>query len=181
MPPVKVNLHVPGNPNPDYQFVDGGVTKYAGVQMAIDAGATEIFTILLSPKTAEPVAGEFTNLLSILQRTIDILTTDVGITDLSIPQQYNDALQYIAAVKDKMLAAGLPAVQANDFFTVGNNSLFEGKSPLKLFTIRPQAPLGGGPGGLDFIPAEMQQMLAKGEAASNDFIASLTPADITWA
>ncbi len=34
MPPIKVNLHVPGNPHPTYQYVDGGVVEYAGVQMA---------------------------------------------------------------------------------------------------------------------------------------------------
>ena len=48
MPPIKVNKNVPGEANPDFQFVDGGVREYAGVQMAIDSGASEIFTILSS-------------------------------------------------------------------------------------------------------------------------------------
>ncbi len=149
--------------------------------MAIDAGATEIFTILLSPETNEPISNELTNLLSILERTIDIFTNDVGKNDLLVPQQYNAALMYIAAVKNKMIAAGLSEAQVNDFFTIeGNANPFEGKQPLKLFNIRPEQPLGGGPGGLDFIPEEMKQMLAKGEAAADNFIASLAPADITW-
>lgn len=35
MTPVKVNKNVPGEKNPDHQFVDGGVREYAGVEMAI--------------------------------------------------------------------------------------------------------------------------------------------------
>jgi NTE family protein len=182
MPPVKVNLHVPDDPHPDYQFVDGGVMKYAGVQMAIDAGATEIFTILLSPEADETTPNELTHLLSILERTIDIFTNDIGKNDLLVPQQYNTALMYIAAVKNKMITAGLSEAQVNDFFTIeGNVNPFEGKQPLKLFNIRPGQPLGGGPGGLDFVPEEMKQMLAKGEAAADNFIVSLPPGDITWA
>ncbi len=180
MPPIKVNLHVPGNPAPNNQFADGGVMKYAGVQMAIDAGATEIFTTLLSPQTDEPVTSEYTSLFPILQRTIDIFTTDVGKNDLLVPNLYNGALTYIAAVKDKMIASGLSAGQVAEFFSTDERNPFEGKQPLKLFTIRPAAPLGGGPGGLDFIPAEMQQMLAKGETAGDEFIAALEPGDITW-
>ncbi|TDH28980.1 patatin-like phospholipase family protein [Segetibacter sp. 3557_3] len=181
MPPVKVNLHVPGTPNPNYQYVDGGVTKYAGVQMAIDAGATEIFVILLSAESTT-VNTEFTTLFPILQQTIDILTTDVGKNDLLLPEQYNQALSYIDAVKRKMLASGLSQTQVDSYFRLGQGSnLFEGKSPLKIFKIRPTTPLGGGPGGLTFDPAEMKQMLARGKTAVGEFIASLDPKDITWA
>ncbi|MGI8951351.1 MAG: patatin-like phospholipase family protein [Chitinophagaceae bacterium] len=182
MPPIKVNLHVPGNPNPNFQFVDGGVTKYAGVQMAIDAGATEIFVILLSPENTAPVNTEFTTLFSLLQQTIDIFTTDVGKNDLLIPDQYNAALEYINAVKQKMISAGLTESQVNDFFDTDQiSNPFENKLPLKIFKIRPEQFLGGGPGGLIFDPAEMKQMLAKGQNATNQFIASLDPKDITWA
>jgi predicted acylesterase/phospholipase RssA len=182
MPPVKVNLHVPGDPHPNYQFVDGGVMKYAGVQMAIDAGATEIFVILLSSGKSEPVNKEFFSLFPILEQTIDIFTTDVGKNDLLVPQQYNEALEYIDAVKRKMLASGLSQGEIDNFFTIdqGENP-FENKLPLQIFIIRPEEPLGGGPGGLVFDPGEMKQMLATGEAKIQDFIASLDPGDITWA
>lgn len=182
MQPVKVNKNVPGDPNPDFQFVDGGVREYAGIEMAIDNGATEIFTILLSPEVQAPETAELKDLFSILQKTIGIFTDDVGKNDLIIPLQYNEALQYIDAVKKKMIRNGIAADQVKDFFTIrGRESPYEDKVPLKIFIFRPQAPLGGGPGGLSFDPVAMQQMMVKGNAVANDFIASLDPGDITWA
>lgn len=181
MPPIRVNLEVPNAQNPEEQFVDGGVLEWIGIQMAIDAGATEIFAILLSPGEREPDAKKFTSLFPVLERTIDIFATDVGKNDLLFAQQYNEALNYIDAVKTKMLAGGINQNQINEFFKVGITNPFEDKVPLKLFIIRPAAFLGGGPGGLNFNPDEMKQMLAKGQNQSNNFIASLDPKDITWA
>ena len=182
MPPVKVNKHIAGEPHPDYQFVDGGVREYAGIEMAIDNGATEVFTILLSSGQPDADDSELTSLFPILQKTIDIFTDDVGKNDLIIPEQYNEALEYIDAVKSKMKRAGINADKITDYFSVpGRNNPYEDKVPLKLFTIRPDEPLGGGPGGVTFDPVAMQAMLQKGQAASDDFIASLDPGDITWA
>ncbi len=181
MPAVKVNKDVPRAPNPEYQYVDGGVREYAGIEMAIDAGATEIFTILLSSGKDEPVTSEFKDLFSILQQTIAIFTDDVGKNDLIIPAQYNEALQYIDAVKKKMKRSNLSTDEINNYFFIrGRESPFEDKIPLKLFTIRPNDPLGGGPGGLVFDPAEMKKMLAAGRAVGNSFAATLNPSDISW-
>lgn len=182
MQPIKVNKNVPGDPNPDFQFVDGGVREYAGIEMAIDNGATEIFTILLSPPGKDTDTTELKDLFSILRRTIDIFTDDVGKNDLIIPWQYNEALTYIDAVKRKMIRNGINSDQVKDFFTIrGRESPYEDKAPIKMFLIRPDAPLGGGPGGLSFDPDAMKEMIRKGQASANNFIASLEPGDITWA
>lgn len=182
MPPIKVNKDVPGAGNETHQYVDGGVKEYAGVQMAIDNGATEIFTILLSSGIDEPLTQEFEDIFSILQQAIDIFIDDVGKNDLIIPNEYNKALTYFDAVKMKMLRAGIASDQVNEFFRIGGiENPNEGKVPLKLFTIRPDAPLGGGPGGLNFDPAEMAVMLNKGKFATQAFLASLLPSDVTWA
>ncbi len=181
MPPIKVNKNIPGEPNPDFQYVDGGVREYAGVQMAIDNGATEIFTILLSSGQKVIVDAEFKTIFPILQQTIDIFTEDVGKNDLIIPQQYNEALEYIEAVKKKMKRLGVDAAQINDYFKVkGKENPYEDKLPIKLYTFRPEAPLGGGPGGLTFDSDEMKRMIAAGQKVSNNFIAALNPADVTW-
>jgi len=181
MPPVMVNKGIPGAGNETHQYVDGGVRQYAGIEMAIDNGATEIFTILLSPGKSDPVNTQFEDLFSILEQTIEIFTDDVGKNDLIIPNLYNDALIYIDAVKRKLKREGFTNEQVNEFFRIrGRESPFEEKIPLKLFTIRPDEPLGGGPGGLNFDTAEMTTMLNKGKAATDGFIASLDPADLTW-
>ena len=182
MHPVHVNAAVPGSAHTNYQFVDGGVREYAGVQMAIDNGATEIFTILLSSGTPDDDTVEYNTVFPILQRLIDIFIDDVGKNDLIIPHQYNDALQYIDAVKKKMESDGISPAKLNDYFHIaGLDNPFEGKVPLKLYTICPDAPLGGGPGGLTFDPVVQSAMVQKGQDAGEEFIASLDPADITWA
>ncbi|MBL0359422.1 MAG: patatin-like phospholipase family protein [Chitinophagaceae bacterium] len=182
MQPVKVNKNIAGDPARHFQYVDGGVREYAGVQMAIDNGATEIFTILLSPEETTTDATELKDLFSILRKTIDIFTDDVGKNDLIIPAQYNEALQYIEAVKKKMIRNGISASQVKDFFTIrGRESPYEDKVPIKMYTFRPKAALNGGPGGLSFDPVAMKDMILKGEAIANDFIAALEPGDISWA
>ncbi len=182
MQPIKINLHVPGSANPNFQYVDGGVREYAGIQMAIDNGATEIFTILLSSAEVEVEDIEYKNLFSILQKTIDIFTDDVGKNDLIIPQQFNEALQYIDAVKKKMMSNGVAEIDINNYFSIsGLQTPYESKKPLKLYQFQPKAPLGGGPGGLSFDPVEMQQMISKGEGIAGEFIASINTGDVTWA
>lgn len=181
MPPVKVNLKVPGEPNPWYQYVDGGVREYAGVQMAIDNGATEIFVILLAPAGAVATNTEFKTFFPILLQTLGIFSDDVSKNDLLIPQAYNEALTYVESVKAKMLKAGIPKNQVDDYFSnTGKPNPFENKQPLKIFIIRPLAPIGGGPNGLDFDPAQMQAMVQTGEIVTGQFIASLDPGNITW-
>jgi NTE family protein len=182
MPTIKVNKNLPNNPEKDLQYVDGGVREYAGIEMAIHAGATEIFTILLSTSKSEPENKQYKDLFGLLERTIDIFTGDVGKNDLVIPTQYNEALKYIDAVKRKMVNEGIPREDVNRYFTIrGRESPFEDKVPLKLYTIRPNEGLGGGPGGLTFDTVEMKGMIAKGITSANKFNDSLKPADITWA
>ncbi|MBC7935445.1 MAG: patatin-like phospholipase family protein [Rhizobacter sp.] len=182
MPPIKVNKNVPGEANPNHQFVDGGVREYAGVEMAIDNGATEVFTILLSTGQKVIMDTEFKTIFPILQQTIDIFTEDVGKNDLIIPSQYNEALVYIDAVKNKMKKAGIDEAQVNEYFKIkGKENPFEDKLPIKFFTFRPKEPLGGGPGGLTFEAAEMKKMIAAGQKVTGEFIAAVNPGDITWA
>lgn len=182
MQPVKVNKNLPNDPHPGFQFVDGGVREYAGIQMAIDNGATEIFTILLSSGLKSTDDKELTDLFSILRKTIDIFTDDVGKNDLLIPLQYNEALKYIDAVKRKMKRDGISTEKVNDYFNVrGLESPYQDKVPIKMYFFRPSAPLNGGPGGLSFDPAVMKEMISLGAGIADDFIASLDPGDITWA
>lgn len=182
MPPIKVNKDVPGEPHPHFQFVDGGVREYAGVEMAIDNGASEIFTILLSTGEKVIFDTEFKTIFPILQQTIDIFMEDVGKNDLIIPSQFNEALLYIDAVKKKMKRAGIDEATIEAYFKIrGRENPYEEKVPIKFFTFRPTAPLGGGPGGLTFDPEEMKKMIATGKQLAKDVIAAIPPGDISWA
>ncbi|HMH20859.1 MAG TPA: patatin-like phospholipase family protein [Puia sp.] len=171
MPPIEVHK----GKLPMRQFVDGGVREYAGVQLAIDAGADEIYAILLTPGDDPPVEQTYNDAFTILERTIDIFTTDVAVNNIRIPLQYNLALRYIESAKEKMLAAGITQAAIDGFFQAPFDNPFAGKKPLKIYVIRPDAPLGGGEGGLDFDPVAMKGMIAKGETTISDFMASLPP------
>jgi NTE family protein len=169
MPPIEIKKGAV----PLRQYVDGGVREYAGIQLAIDAGADEIYTILLSPEKDIPEEKTFNDAFGILSATIDIFTTDVGSNDVRVPMLYNRALKYINSVQQKMKKAGVAQNDIDDYFNIPFNNPFTGKKPLKIYVIRPDAPLGGGPGGLDFDPNEMKGMLAKGRKSIDDFMANL--------
>jgi predicted acylesterase/phospholipase RssA len=160
MPPIEVGA-VTEKPR---QFVDGGLREYAPIQLAIDNGATEIFAVLLTPEAPETSNQRFTGTFDILQETIGWFTNDVAVNDVQIPQLYNRALQYIDAAKQKMLDSGVKQADVDKYFDIPGANPFLGKQELTIHIIRPDAPLGGGPGGLVFDPAEMKGMLAKGMA-----------------
>lgn len=171
MPPIEIK---PGAV-PVRQYVDGGVKEYAGIQLAIDAGADEIYAIVLMPEKPDPQEQVFNDAYTILEDTIDIFTASVGYNDVRVPGLYNSALQYIASVQKKMMDAGIPQNTIANYFDVPFYNTFTGKKPLKIYIIRPDAALGGGAGGLNFDPTEMKGMLAKGQEKIDQFMANLPP------
>lgn len=181
MPPVKVNQDIQGAPDQLYQYVDGGLREYIGIEMAIQNGATEIVAILLSADKTPADTKEYSDIYSILEKTISIFTEDVSKNDLIIPTQYNEALKYIDSVKRKMRRAGLTNEEVKEYFTTSRTpNPFQDKVPLTIHVIRPDQPLGGGQGGLDFVPADMIVMLNKGEAAIQNYIAKLEAEGSPW-
>jgi NTE family protein len=172
MPPIEVKKGAV----PLRQYVDGGVREYAGLQLAIDAGADEIFVILLNSAKEQPVEKPFGDAFTILKQTIDIFTADVAVNDIRVPAIYNRALRYIRAVTEKMKADGISQADIDNYFDIPLQNPFVGKKPLKIHLIRPDEPLGGGPGGLEFDPIQMKGMLARGKHAISSYMASL-PAD----
>lgn len=181
MPPVKINQDINGANDQFYQYVDGGVREYAGIEMAIQNGAKEIVAILLSAEHTEVETKEYKDIYSILQKTISIFTEDVGKNDMVIPMQYNEALKYIESVKRKMKKAGISKEEIDEYFTTSRTpNPFQDKLPLNIHIIRPNQPLGGGPGGLDFVPADMTVMLSTGEEIMEQYIAKLEAEGSSW-
>lgn len=158
---------------PVRQYVDGGVREYLGMQIAIDAGADEIFAISLSPLKKDSADTRYTKALNVLQRTLDIFTADVGESDIKIPQIYNRALRYISAVKQNMKDDGVAQLDIDRYFNVPMFDTFSGKKAIRIHHITPDEPLDGGPGGLEFDPAKMTAMMRKGESALSSYMASL--------
>jgi NTE family protein len=171
MQPIEVQ---PGA-NPTRQYVDGGVKEYVGIQLAIEAGADEIYAIVLSPQQQPPAQQVYNDAFTILEQTIDIFTSGVGFDNIQIPMLYNEGLRYIADVQQRMLAAGLSQDQIDNYFNTPDPNRFKGRQPVKIYVIQPVQALNAGPGGLDFDPANMQQMLALGEQQLTNYMATRPP------
>jgi predicted acylesterase/phospholipase RssA len=171
MPPITVDT----GKVPLRQYVDGGVRVYAGIQFAIDAGADEIYAILLSPSKADPIEINYERPFPILERTVGIFEAETAINNLRQPMLYSAGLQYIADVKAALLSQGVSQVDIDRGFAVDAGNPFSGRPRVKIFVIRPDVALGGGPGGLIFDPTEMKGMMAKGETITSEFLANLPP------
>jgi predicted acylesterase/phospholipase RssA len=70
----------------DRQYVDGGVRAYAPFEVAIDQGASDIWAIVHSPEPKNrPVQGKrYRRLNAVAERTVSLLTEDVGDNDLEL-------------------------------------------------------------------------------------------------
>ncbi|HEX7754416.1 MAG TPA: patatin-like phospholipase family protein, partial [Niabella sp.] len=183
MPPVQVNKNTPGIGDPGYQFVDGGVREYAGVGIALDTGATELFTILLSAKNTVPDNEQYNDLFSILLQTVDIFITDVSTNDLYGPKQFINFINYINEAKSTIKNAGVTAQTIKNYFSSQDpayKNLLE-RASIKWHIIQPDHPLGGGPGGLEFDPLEMKNMLTIGATTAAAYVASLKTGEVDWA
>jgi predicted acylesterase/phospholipase RssA len=165
MPPIEITA-LPEKPR---QFVDGGLREYAPIQLAIDNGCTDIYAILLTPEQPATSDQRFTSTFNILEQTIGWFTNDVAVNDVQVPLLYNRALAYIDAVKEKMKAGGVSQKDIDAYFDIPGENPFLGKQELTIHIIRPDEPLGGGVGGLEFNPEEMKGMLAKGMEVAERF------------
>lgn len=162
-------------PQPPRFYVDGGVREYAAIQVALDAGADEVLAILLSPETPPPDDTlSTTDLISVLQRTIDIFSEDVNLNDVRVPDLISRGTNYWLAVRANLFAAGLPPAQVEALLSPPNAPRpMAYAGPTKIHVIRPATPLGGGPGGLTFDPVEMKQMFARGVADATAYFRQL--------
>jgi predicted acylesterase/phospholipase RssA len=155
------------------QYIDGGDREYAGIEIAVAAGATDIYTLLLAPSATIPDNREFKDLFSILQTTLDIFIAGEADNNHILPHLYNEGLRYIDGVKKKMRSQGIPEETIAEWFETGQpGNPYYNKQPVRLHIIRPDQPLAGGPDGLSFDPVSMQDMFTKGEEKVSAYLAS---------
>lgn len=159
------------------QYFDGGLREYIAVEMAIALDATEVHAVALSPTARPPEDRRFTSAFSVLEKTIDRFTDDVGLNDVRIPLLINSALRRFDEVKRKLREKGVSQRVINECFKAGPDDPFQDKADIPIHLIRPAAPLGGGPGGLTFDPAEMRVMMRKGYERARDHFAAPPPSD----
>jgi NTE family protein len=147
------------------QYVDGGVCHYFPARIAIDHGADEIYAIILRPPSREVEERAYEDVLSILRRTLDLLSAEVGDNNMAMTTLYTNAVRYLAAVREglrdrfALSEEELAAIFAPD----GIGNPFANKRAARLVVIRPDERLAV-PGAGEFDPSAMAVMLQKGRA-----------------
>lgn len=183
MPPVRIDKDMPGVANPGYQYVDGGTREYAGIGIALEAGADELFAILLSARNNAPDPDTYKDLLAVLMQTIAVFIIDVADNDLFAPRQYIGFVNYLNQVKAAMKADGISEAALARYFssTQPDYQNLTDRSSIKLHVIQPDTALDGGPGGLVFEPEKMKHMVQQGKIALQYYVARLKPGETDWA
>ncbi len=174
MPPIQVNRDSADGNIRTLQYVDGGLVEYVGTEIAMNAGAQNILTILLSSGLEEPSKKPLTSLLAIAGASLSTFTEDVGRNDLRIPSILNDGLTYLSEIKAKLLALGVEDFKIEAAFSSFQSSFFDRDMPHNLHTVRPSKKLFSGIEALKFKPENMKKMLALGAKDATDYLISMS-------
>lgn len=153
MPPVTVDGRT---------YMDGGIREYAPIEATLDAGATDVYVVMLSPAPeAKPnAAGPFDRILKIGKRSLDLLMEESGENDLRAARTYTDARLWLDTLAERLVDGhGWTRAQVDALFqSVGTPLL--GRRAAALHVVRPAALLEGGT--LEFDPATMRRNLELG-------------------
>ena len=84
---------------PFLQWVDGGVRDIIPLKKAIDLGADKIFVILCSPRKPTVSFRRYNNIVSVLERTLDILLNEIYINDVEIALKINEVIDKFGSYK----------------------------------------------------------------------------------
>ncbi len=147
---------------PVRQYVDGGIRELTPLQAAIDNGAETIIAITNNPAQTPADNQLITKATGMLERTIDLFSEDVSDNDYRVANFYRQTNTYLQSVRAQLQALGVSPTVVNQAFAQAGNPA-TGTAVTKIIEVRPETKLvEGGPGGLTFDPAAMQQMFQKG-------------------
>lgn len=153
MPPVKIEGRT---------YVDGGVREYAPIEVAADAGGTDLDVVMLSPESGArpPAAPPFERIFRIGRRSLDLLMEETGEMDLRAARTYVEARRYLDDLADALVRDhGWTRDRVRDLFdSVGTPLL--GRQATSLRVIRPTMLLEGDT--LEFDPDIMRRNLQLG-------------------
>jgi predicted acylesterase/phospholipase RssA len=146
----------------EYQYVDGGVRENTPLAIPVAMGIDEIWVILLSPQTSPIEDKRYNTLLAVLGRTADTLTTDVSQHDVGAVAQAAELEKLFEGAANAISHdTTLTAAQVREYLVAANPRL-GALAGAAFHVIGPAEPLTDNV--MDFKPAKMQEMLARGEA-----------------
>jgi len=153
---------------PIREYVDGGVREYAPLHIAIANGAQEVYAILHSPPPAGKSVreGQVKGFLAMAGRALELLTDEIGESDLQKAQLYSEATLYLEAIRHNARDLGLTSEQITQLFAGANP--FVGRRPVILHVIRPESELPCS--GLQFDPKAMKTLVKWGARRAREIV-----------
>ncbi len=157
LPPRYVIAHPPaqGAPPPAEwpdQYVDGGVKEYSPLRILIANGAVDIIAIVLRPAQGRRINMPYGSALKAGFRVIDLLSDEVGETDLEGTFRTNLAIAFNEKARHDASLSGAATAPAGPLSS---------KSLVNVTVIRPAEDLMPGDS-LNFRPTQMQAMIEHG-------------------
>ncbi len=154
--------------------VDGGVRRTVPIKVAIDNGATDVYAVVLTAENEAADQGPFTDLVTILKRTIDLFCQEIVLSQIRQAQLYTDSVNYLAAVERRLKSALPDAASTIDtaLQAVDVPNPFATARVVNLHLIRPENKLL--PDSLQFSPADMRRMVRLGR----ERVDTLWPTDV---
>lgn len=166
--------------NDGAHYTDGGLREIAGVEVAIELGASTVHTIVMSPDDAD-IPDDKNNSYTIAQmalRSADLAAREISRSDVQVGTLNLHAVNYIRHVEEAYLNSLVVATdlvrtgvitnqQFQDMFPA--NSVDRTRNPFKhkanfrsLFIIRPRKDTILEKSGLDFEPEVMKRNMERG-------------------
>jgi NTE family protein len=161
MPPVLIE----GAP-----YVDGGVREYAPIDVTIDAGATDIYCVILAPESRNkgPKPGSYSTIPSVAMRSINLLMEECGDDDLRIADLYVRFGAHRQALRSRLAQLGVAAdVIDQALATTAVPDPLGSRRAVTLHVIRPQRLLAGDTAKFD--PQSMGENLAYGYQVAGEY------------
>jgi NTE family protein len=172
---ASIPVIMPPVPFDGVPFLDGGIREYLPLEVVIDAGATEIYCVILAPDRAVkgPKPGPYDTIPRVAMRSLDLLMEEAGDDDLRIGQLYVDFARHRQQLRDRLIARGVSAAVVDAaFFDLSTADPLGKRRAVKLHIIRPQRLLAGDTASFD--PVAMRQNLDYGYAMARDFLRTTT-------
>jgi NTE family protein len=155
-------------------YVDGGVRNVFPARVVIDAGVDELYGIILSPED-DTIPGPYTNVLTILKRTMDLFCDEVASKDVWSTRLYNSAVKHREMFCQRLSRPphSFTPQQIEALLTdPATPDPFREKRIVKFHLIRPLKALEDvyGTTGLQFEPTTMARMMLDGRRRAREVI-----------
>lgn len=146
-----------------HRYCDGGVRETAPIQVVIDAGATDVVAVVLSPEPTGAVQPVGRSLLATASRALDLLLTEVVRDDIAEAARATSTAHYLAALRsrlgERLAPPALATVDAVLAELAPENPLADVRAT-RLTVIRPREELILD--SLEFTRADMRRMVRLG-------------------